>query len=177
MNFEPTFSLRSREVKVMKPKPWKTLSSRPVYENPWMRLREDVAEMPDKRTTIYGVVTFGDCVGVVPFVDKNNVILVRQEWLTGMACLGMKTQTAVVTKFTFVTKNTLRSSKLKMFTILTKMATSLNGITALILTLLTQNTMEISVLDILEQPLSVLQDLQKHRSKNDLVGALRGLYS
>ena len=62
----------------MKPKPWKTLSSRPVYENPWMRLREDVAEMPDKRTTIYGVVTFGDCVGVVPFVDENSVILVRQ---------------------------------------------------------------------------------------------------
>lgn len=62
----------------MKPKPWKTLSSRPVYENPWMRLREDVAEMPDKRTTIYGVVTFGDCVGVVPFVDANSVILVRQ---------------------------------------------------------------------------------------------------
>jgi ADP-ribose pyrophosphatase len=62
----------------MKPKPWKTLSSRPVYENPWMHLREDVAEMPDKRTTIYGVVTFGDCVGVVPFVDENSVILVRQ---------------------------------------------------------------------------------------------------
>lgn len=62
----------------MKPKPWKTLSSKLVYENPWMRLREDVAEMPDKRTTIYGVVTFGDCVGVVPFVDENNVILIRQ---------------------------------------------------------------------------------------------------
>jgi ADP-ribose pyrophosphatase len=62
----------------MKPKPWKTLSSRPVYENPWMCLREDVAEMPDKRTTIYGVVTFGDCVGVVPFVDDEHLILVRQ---------------------------------------------------------------------------------------------------
>jgi ADP-ribose pyrophosphatase len=62
----------------MKPKPWKTLSSRPIYENPWMRLREDVAEMPDGRTTIYGVVTFGDCVGVVPFVDVDHVLLVRQ---------------------------------------------------------------------------------------------------
>ena len=55
----------------MKPKPWKTLSSRPVYENRWMQLREDVAEMPNGRTTIYGVVTFGDCVGVVPFVDAD----------------------------------------------------------------------------------------------------------
>lgn len=62
----------------MKPKPWKTLSSRPIYENPWMSLREDVAKMPDGRTTIYGVVTFGDCVGVVPFVDDDNVMLVRQ---------------------------------------------------------------------------------------------------
>jgi ADP-ribose pyrophosphatase len=43
-----------------------------------MRLREDVAEMPDGRTTIYGVVTFGDCVGVVPFVDDDRVLLVRQ---------------------------------------------------------------------------------------------------
>jgi ADP-ribose pyrophosphatase len=62
----------------MKPKPWKTLSSRLIYENPWMRLREDVAELPGKHTTIYGVVTFGDCVGIVPFVDRDHVILVRQ---------------------------------------------------------------------------------------------------
>jgi ADP-ribose pyrophosphatase len=62
----------------VKPKPWKTISSRQVYENPWMRLREDVAEMPDGRTTIYGVVTFGECVGVVPFVDDDHVLLVRQ---------------------------------------------------------------------------------------------------
>jgi ADP-ribose pyrophosphatase len=62
----------------MKPKPWKTLSSREIYQNPWMRLREDVAEMPDGRTTIYGVVTFGNCVGVVPFMDHHRVLLVRQ---------------------------------------------------------------------------------------------------
>ena len=62
----------------MKPKPWKTLNSKMIYKNPWMSLREDVAELPDKQTTIYGVVTFGECVGVVPFVDKSHVILVRQ---------------------------------------------------------------------------------------------------
>lgn len=43
-----------------------------------MSLREDVAQMPDGRTTIYGVVTFGRCVGVVPFVDADHVMLVRQ---------------------------------------------------------------------------------------------------
>ena len=62
----------------MKPKPWKTLQSRLVYKNPWMNLREDVAELPNRQKTIYGVVTFGECVGVVPFVDENRVILVRQ---------------------------------------------------------------------------------------------------
>lgn len=62
----------------MKPQPWKTLSSQQIYKNPWMSLREDVAEMPDGRTTLYGVVTFGDCVGVVPFVDDDHVLLVRQ---------------------------------------------------------------------------------------------------
>lgn len=49
-----------------------------MYENPWMSLREDIAQMPDNRTTIYGVVTFDDCVGVVPFVDADHVLLVRQ---------------------------------------------------------------------------------------------------
>jgi ADP-ribose pyrophosphatase len=62
----------------MPPKAWKTVNSREIYQNQWMRLREDVAQMPDGRTTIYGVCTFGPCVGVLPFVDKDSVILVRQ---------------------------------------------------------------------------------------------------
>jgi ADP-ribose pyrophosphatase len=62
----------------MPPKPWKTLSSQPIYANKWTRLREDVAELPDGRTTIYGVVTFGQCVGVLPFLDADRVVMVRQ---------------------------------------------------------------------------------------------------
>jgi 8-oxo-dGTP pyrophosphatase MutT (NUDIX family) len=62
----------------MEHKPWKTLSRRSIYQNPWMSLREDIAEMSDGCTTIYGVVTFGDCVGVVPFLDDDRIILVRQ---------------------------------------------------------------------------------------------------
>jgi ADP-ribose pyrophosphatase len=59
-------------------KPWTTVSSRPVYANKWMSLREDIAAMPDGRTTIYGVVTFGHCVGVVPLTADGDVIMVRQ---------------------------------------------------------------------------------------------------
>jgi ADP-ribose pyrophosphatase len=62
----------------MPPQPWKTLSSHPVYENPWTRVREDIAEMPNGKTTIYGVVECGECVGVLPFINDRHVVLVRQ---------------------------------------------------------------------------------------------------
>jgi ADP-ribose pyrophosphatase len=59
-------------------KPWKTLSSRQVYQNPWTRVREDLAEMPNGKTTIYGVIECGHCVGVLPFLDDEHVVMVRQ---------------------------------------------------------------------------------------------------
>jgi len=62
----------------MPPKPWKTLASQPIYANKWMRLREDLAELPDGRTTIYGVVSTSHCVGVLPFLADDRVLLVRQ---------------------------------------------------------------------------------------------------
>jgi ADP-ribose pyrophosphatase len=62
----------------MSPTPWKTLTTREVYKNPWMRLREDIAEMPNGKTTIYGVCEFGECVGILPFVDDEHVVLVKQ---------------------------------------------------------------------------------------------------
>ena len=57
---------------------WKTLSSRPIYQNRWLSLREDLVALPDGRTTIYGVVTCGECVGILPFLDKHTVLLVKQ---------------------------------------------------------------------------------------------------
>jgi ADP-ribose pyrophosphatase len=62
----------------MAPQAWKTRSSRLIYQNPWTRLREDVAEMPNGNTTIYGVVECGQCVGVLPFLDDEHVVMVRQ---------------------------------------------------------------------------------------------------
>ena len=58
--------------------PWKTRASRAIYENPWMRLREDIAEMPDGRTTVYGVVQCKPAVGVLPLLDDDTVVLVGQ---------------------------------------------------------------------------------------------------
>ena len=62
----------------MPPQSWKTIRTREVYKNQWMRLREDTAELPNGHTTIYGVCEFGECVGVLPFIDDQNVLMVRQ---------------------------------------------------------------------------------------------------
>lgn len=62
----------------MPPAHWKTRATREVYRNKWIRVREDVAEMPDGRTTIYGVCEMGQCVGVLPFISPTEVIMVRQ---------------------------------------------------------------------------------------------------
>lgn len=62
----------------MPPQPWKTLSTRLAYQNPWTSVREDIAQMPNGKTTLYGVVECGECVGILPFLDENQVILVRQ---------------------------------------------------------------------------------------------------
>jgi ADP-ribose pyrophosphatase len=58
--------------------PWRTLSTRAVYRNKWLSLREDLVELPNGRTTIYGVVTTGDSVGMLPFLDPDTVLLIRQ---------------------------------------------------------------------------------------------------
>src|SRR5207237_2094636 len=58
--------------------PWKTTSTRPIYQNRWLSLREDLVELPNGRTTIYGVVSCGECVGVLPFLDPDTIRLLRQ---------------------------------------------------------------------------------------------------
>lgn len=59
-------------------RPWRTLSTRPVYENRWISVREDVAELPDGRRTIYGVITAAPAVGVLPMLGADAVVLVGQ---------------------------------------------------------------------------------------------------
>ncbi len=58
--------------------PWQQLASRRIYANKWMAIREDQVRLPDGRETIYGVVDCGNCVGVLPFVDPDHVLLVGQ---------------------------------------------------------------------------------------------------
>lgn len=59
--------------------PWTTTSSRTVYENPWIRVREDQVIQPDGKPGIYGVVHFKNkAIGVLPVAENGDIWLVGQ---------------------------------------------------------------------------------------------------
>jgi 8-oxo-dGTP pyrophosphatase MutT (NUDIX family) len=58
--------------------PWTTLSSREVYQNPWLRLREDEVLRPDGEPGIYGVIETRIATGVVALTPSREVYLVGQ---------------------------------------------------------------------------------------------------
>ncbi|ADG73099.1 NUDIX hydrolase [Cellulomonas flavigena DSM 20109] len=61
---------------------WRTVSSRVVYENPWIRVREDDALAPDGRPARYGVVELRPSVFVVALTDDDEVVLVTTDRYT-----------------------------------------------------------------------------------------------
>lgn len=59
--------------------PWRTLSSRDVYRNSWISVREDAVVRPDGERGIYGVVHFENiAVGVLPIDGEGFTYLVGQ---------------------------------------------------------------------------------------------------
>ncbi|MFZ4767803.1 MAG: NUDIX domain-containing protein [Roseimicrobium sp.] len=59
--------------------PWTTLSTREVYSNPWIRVREDDVINPSGGHGIYGVVEYKNrAVGVIPLDDHGYTWLVGQ---------------------------------------------------------------------------------------------------
>ena len=54
------------------------VSSREVYRNPWITVREDEVELPDGSTGIYGVVDRPDFALVIPREDDGSLWLVEQ---------------------------------------------------------------------------------------------------
>jgi len=58
--------------------PWKTLSSKAVYSNPWIRVREDKVITPHGDAGIYGVVEAKPAVGIVALSDDLKTYLVGQ---------------------------------------------------------------------------------------------------
>jgi 8-oxo-dGTP pyrophosphatase MutT (NUDIX family) len=58
--------------------PWKKLSERVVYKNPWITVREDQVVSPGGKAGIYGVVETRIATGVVALTDDMHVYLVGQ---------------------------------------------------------------------------------------------------
>ncbi|MBA3247908.1 MAG: NUDIX hydrolase [Pyrinomonadaceae bacterium] len=58
--------------------PWQTVSSRVVYDNPWIRVREDAVIRPDKEPGIYGVVHYKNTAIGILAVEGEDIYLVGQ---------------------------------------------------------------------------------------------------
>jgi 8-oxo-dGTP pyrophosphatase MutT (NUDIX family) len=58
--------------------PWRTNASRIVYQNHWIRVREDQVTRPDGTPGIYGVIEIRPSVGAVALNDKDEIVLVGQ---------------------------------------------------------------------------------------------------
>ena len=58
--------------------PWRTLSSRIIYRNPWLTLREDRVIRPDGAEGLYGVVEMRPSCGIVAINGDNHIALVGQ---------------------------------------------------------------------------------------------------
>ena len=61
------------------PNPWKTLATRPLYDNPWIGVREDQVINPKGGKGIYGVVHFKNkAIGIIPVDEEGYTWLVGQ---------------------------------------------------------------------------------------------------
>jgi 8-oxo-dGTP pyrophosphatase MutT (NUDIX family) len=59
--------------------PWRTHSSRIVYDNPWIEVRHEEVTQPDGQPGVYGVVHFKSrAVGILPIDDEGHTYLVGQ---------------------------------------------------------------------------------------------------
>lgn len=57
---------------------WETISSKQIYANPWLRLREDQVVRPDGTLGIYSVVEMKGGIGVVAMTDTCEISIVGQ---------------------------------------------------------------------------------------------------
>ncbi|HEY7520845.1 MAG TPA: NUDIX hydrolase [Methylomirabilota bacterium] len=57
---------------------WTPLASSVRFRHGKLALREDLWRLPDGREIVYPVLVVGVAVGIIPFVDDDHVLLVRQ---------------------------------------------------------------------------------------------------
>jgi ADP-ribose pyrophosphatase len=60
------------------PSDWKTLESRLIYKNPWIKLHEDKVRTPSGKIMLYSWYESADVVVVVPFLDDSTLVMIKQ---------------------------------------------------------------------------------------------------
>jgi 8-oxo-dGTP pyrophosphatase MutT (NUDIX family) len=86
----------------MSKNPFKTLSTKIVYQNPWMRIREDAIIRPDGTEGIYGVMESRNSVAITALNEKNEVYIIRSfkypvsEWSWGLPGGGGEDEDALI---------------------------------------------------------------------------------
>jgi len=64
--------------------PWRTVSSKRVYDNPWISVREDQVVRPDGGPGIYGVVHYKNiAIGVLPVEDEHTYLVGQYRYPLG----------------------------------------------------------------------------------------------
>lgn len=69
----------------MSKSPWKTISKRIVYQNPWVKMHEHNIVKPDGSRGIYGFLDIPDGVGIVALSGQNKIQLIG-EWRYPINC-------------------------------------------------------------------------------------------
>lgn len=59
-------------------KPYQTLKSRVLIQNPWYQLRQDDIILPNGEQTVYNVINKANAVWVVPYLADGRVVLINQ---------------------------------------------------------------------------------------------------
>ena len=72
---QPSAEKRRNRVKL---NPWITNTTREVYKNAWIRVREDQVTRPDGKPGLYGVIEIRPSVGIVALNERDEIVLVGQ---------------------------------------------------------------------------------------------------
>lgn len=66
-------------MKKQKDSAWRQVTSKKVYDNPWIQVRHDEVQRPNGSEGIYGVIHFKNhAVGIIPIDEEGNTYLVKQ---------------------------------------------------------------------------------------------------
>lgn len=80
-------------------KPWQTLDSKVVYQNPWLKVHEDKTQMPNGKEGMYGFIEGGTGIFIIALNKEDKIYLVEsfrypaQKWQWELPTGGLSADT------------------------------------------------------------------------------------